>query len=200
MTPESRAKADTDVTPKVGQRLRDMRKIRGVSVREQARLLGVSPSTLSELERGISGISLQRLQSVATSLGIGIADLLADESASPEDARPLEIVTPGDITASTIHRGPGVHYALIGSSGDHTLQPYQITFDAGAGYLTDPIRHPGEEFVYVLFGEVNLHLGQQRHLLTAGTFARFDSAIPHAFANASTTNVAALIGAGTPPW
>jgi len=200
MKSDSHAGADSDVTPKVGQRLRDMRKMRGVSVREQARLLGVSPSTLSELERGISGISLQRLQSVAASLGVSIADLLAHEPASTEDTRPLEIVTSGDITTSTIHRGPGVHYALIGSSGEHTLQPYQITFDAGAGYATDPIRHPGEEFVYVLFGEVNLHLGQGRHLLAAGSFARFDSGTPHAFANASTTNIAALIGAGTPPW
>lgn len=191
---------ESDVTRKVGQRLRDMRTMRGVSVREQARTLGVSPSTLSELERGISAISLQRLQSVAASLNIGIADLLADHSAEPADARPLEIIRPADITASTIHRGPGVHYALIGSSGEHALQPYQITFDAGAGYRTDPIRHPGEEFVYVLFGEVDLHLGTEQHRLTPGSFARFDSGIPHAFANASTTAVAALVGAGTPPW
>ncbi len=109
-------------------------------------------------------------------------------------------MTAADITASTIHRGPGVHYALIGSTGEHTLQPYQITFDAGAGYVTDPIRHPGEEFVYVLFGQVYLHLGDDQHLLTPNTFARFDSGIPHAFSNASTTNIAALIGAGTPPW
>ena len=47
MKSESHAEADSDVTPKVGQRLRDMRKMRGISVREQARLLGVSPSTLS---------------------------------------------------------------------------------------------------------------------------------------------------------
>ncbi len=174
--------------------------MRGVSVRDQARQLGVSPSTLSELERGIAGISLQRLQSVASTLGIGIADLLADDLAVPPDARSLEIVKPADLTTSTIHRGPGVHYALIGSRGEHALQPYQITFDAGAGYRADPIRHPGEEFVYVLFGEVHLHLGKDQHCLTPGDFARFDSGIPHAFANASTTNIAALIGAGTPPW
>lgn len=191
---------DSDVTPRVGQRLREMRKMRGLSLREQARLLRVSPSTLSELERGISGISLQRLQSVATSLGVGIADLLAHDTESTAGTRPLEIVEPADITASTIHRGPGVHYALIGASGEHALQPYQITFNAGAGYVTDPIRHPGEEFVYVLFGEVHLHLGGEQQLVTQGSFARFDSGIPHAFSNASTTNVAALIGAGTPPW
>jgi transcriptional regulator with XRE-family HTH domain len=200
MERDDTTQVESDVTRKVGQRLRDMRKMRGLSVREHARQLGVSPSTLSELERGIAGISLQRLQSVASSLSIGIADLLADHPAVPGRVRRLEIIRPADITASTIHRGPGVHYALIGAGGGHALQPYQITFDAGAGYRTDPIRHPGEEFVYVLFGEVHLHLGNEQHELTPGTFARFDSGIPHAFANASKTNVAALVGAGTPPW
>lgn len=195
---------DTDLTWQVGQRLREMRKMRGRTVREQARLLRLSPSTLSELERGIAGISLQRLHSVAHSLGVSIADLLTTD-ASPAESRPLEIITPGDIGAATVQRSAGVHYALIGSStpklgsGEHTLQPYRATFDAGA-LPPDPIRHPGEEFVYVLIGDVHLHLGDDQHLLTAGTFARFDSDIAHAFSNGSAINVASIIGAGTPRW
>jgi transcriptional regulator with XRE-family HTH domain len=190
---------DADLTPVIGERLREMRKMRGLSVREQAKQLGISPSTLSELERGISGISLQRLQSVAQSLGVSIADLLTHDTEATQ-ALPLELVLPADVGASSIRRGRGVHYALIGSNGEHALQPYRITFDAGAGYADDPIRHPGDEFAYVLFGEVYLHLGDERHKLGEGTFARFDSGIPHAFSNASTSNVAGLIGAGTPPW
>lgn len=189
---------DTDLTPQIGQRLREMRKMRGRTVREQARLLNVSPSTLSELERGIAGISLARLQSVAHSLGVSITDLLTSD-ASPGETRPLEIITPADMGTKAIHRGPGVHYALIGSGRGHTLQPSRATFDAGA-VAPVPIRHPGEEFIYVQFGEVRLRLGDDEHLLTTGSFARFDSGIPHAFANASRTNVAGLIVAGTPPW
>jgi transcriptional regulator with XRE-family HTH domain len=189
---------DTDLTAQIGQRLREMRKIRGRSVREQARLLQISPSRLSELERGIAGISLQRLHSVAHSLGVSVADLVTDE-ASATESRPLEIVAPADIASSTIQRFPGVHYALIESSRQHALQPYRTTFDAGA-VAPDAIRHPGEEFIYVLFGEVRLHLGDGLHVISAGSFARFDSDIPHAFSNASTTNVAGMIGAGTPPW
>jgi transcriptional regulator with XRE-family HTH domain len=191
---------DTDLTPTIGKRLREMRKMRGLTVREQASLLQVSPSTLSELERGIAGISLQRLQSVAHSLGVSVSDLLTHDESPTNEARPLEISQPADLGATSIRRGRGVHYTLVGSHGEHTLQPYRIMFDAGAGYADDPIAHPGEEFVYVLFGDVHLHLGDQQHLLTTGSCARFDSGVPHAFSNASHSNVAGLIGAGTPPW
>lgn len=189
---------DVDLTAQIGQRLREMRMVRGRTVREQARLLQISPSRLSELERGIAGISLQRLHSVAHSLGVSVADLLPDD-ASAVESRPLEIVAADDIASGTIQRAPGVHYALVESGRQHTLQPYRATFDAGA-VAPDPIRHPGEEFVYVLFGEVRLHLGDDQHVIGAGSFARFDSGIPHAFSNASATNVAGMIGAGTPPW
>jgi len=191
---------DTDLTPTIGKRLREMRKMRGLTVREQAALLQVSPSTLSELERGIAGISLQRLQSVAHSLGVSVSDLLTTEEPSSTGTRPLEIVRPAELGAASIRRGHGVHYTLVGAHGDHTLQPYRIMFDAGSGYADDPIAHPGEEFVYVLFGEVLLHLGDEQHLLATGCCVRFDSGVPHAFSNASSSDVAGLIGAGTPPW
>jgi len=189
---------EAELTPQIGERLRAIRKRHGRSVRQQAALLQISPSTLSELERGISGISLQRLQSVAHSLGVNIADLLTRDEPNP-DQRPLQIITPADIGAATIHPAPGVNYALVGPGSDHKLQPYLTTFDAGA-LAPEPIRHPGEEFFFVLFGEVHLHLGADQHLVTAGSFARFDSDIPHAFANASRTTVAGIVGGGTPAW
>lgn len=159
----------------------------------------MSASSLSELERGISGISLARLQLVATHLGIGVAELLASQEQEPRST-PLEIIRPDDLERGTITRGRGVHYALLGDSRKHTLQPYRITFGPGAGYAGDPISHPGEEFTYVVFGRVVLHLGDAEHELGEGTSVRFNSGIPHAFSNANRHSVAAVIGAGTPPW
>jgi transcriptional regulator with XRE-family HTH domain len=191
---------EPDATLGIGVRLREMRKMRGQSLREQARLIGMSPSTLSELERGIAGVSLQKLQSVVDNLGISLAELLSTKGDERTANRPLEILSPGDIARASIVRGKGVHYTLIGSNGDHAIQPYFITFDAGCGYADDPITHPGEEFVYVLFGEIVLHLGGTQYHLVQGTTARFNSETPHAFSNASHNAVAGVIGAGTPPW
>jgi transcriptional regulator with XRE-family HTH domain len=192
---------ETAITAVIGARLRQMRLIRGQSLREQARLIGMSPSTLSELERGVAGISLQRLQTVANELGVSVSELLAsDRDRGDAQLRPLEIISQTEQNKAAIERGKGVHYALLGESGSHTLQPYRIVFNAGSGYSDDPIGHPGEEFTLVLYGEVILHLGKEKHVLTQGTVARFSSEIPHAFSNASTQNVAAIVGAGTPPW
>jgi transcriptional regulator with XRE-family HTH domain len=191
---------EPDITLGIGVRLREMRKMRGQSLREQARLIGMSPSTLSELERGIAGVSLQKLQSVVGNLGISLAELLSTKVEDRSVSRPLEILSPAEVARGSIERGKGVHYTLIGSNGDHKLQPYLITFDAGCGYADDPITHPGEEFVYVLFGEIVLHLGDKQYHLVQGTTARFNSDTPHAFSNASHNTVAGVIGAGTPPW
>jgi transcriptional regulator with XRE-family HTH domain len=189
----------SDITSVLGDRLRQMRKIHGQSLRDQAKLIGVSPSTLSELERGIAGISLQRLQLVAGALGVSVSDLLdGDRSHAPR--RPLEIIRGGDQDEVIFERGRGVHYSLLGESGMHSLQPFRITFDAGAGYADDPISHPGEEFAYVIFGEVVLHLADAEHRLSQGSVARFSSEVPHAFSNGSQDNIAAIIGAATPPW
>ena len=177
-----------------------MRKMRGVSLRDQAKALGVSPSTLSELERGIAGISLQRLQSVAASLSVSVADLLSNDTPSERPGRSLEILTSAEVEDGSIRRGRGVHYALVGEGGEHALQPYRIAFDAGGGYADDPISHPGEEFVYVVLGNVLLHLNGEPHMLHQGDHARFDSSLPHAFSNASAASVALIVGAGTPPW
>lgn len=184
----------------VGVRLRQLRQARGQSLREQAREIGVSASSLSELERGVSGISLGRLQVVATHLGVSVAELLDPDHDRPRTTEPLEIIAPEDLEHGSIARGRGVHYALLGDSRGHTLQPYRITFGPGAGYAGDPIRHPGEEFTYVVFGGVVLHLGDDEHLLTDGMAVRFDSNLPHAFTNANAHSVAVIIGAGTPPW
>jgi transcriptional regulator with XRE-family HTH domain len=192
---------ETALLREIGARLRQLRKIRGVSLREQARLIGMSPSTLSELERGIAAISLQRLQTVANELGVSVSELLTTDDDRGGDSVPsLERFT--DLrNHATIERGKGVHYALLGErGGGHTLQPYRIVFDAGRGYADDPIGHAGEEFTLVLFGDVILHLGDDEHVLDEGTAVRFNCAIPHAFSNASTRNVAAIVGAATPPW
>jgi uncharacterized cupin superfamily protein len=62
------------------------------------------------------------------------------------------------------------------------------------------IAHPGEEFAYVLLGEVELLLGADVHRLAQGDLVRFRTETPHAFRNASSMGVGIVLGAATPPW
>lgn len=67
--------------PPIGQRLRDVRKSIGISLRELARRAGVSASLVSQIETGRLRPSVSTLYALTGSLGIPIAELLETERA-----------------------------------------------------------------------------------------------------------------------
>jgi transcriptional regulator with XRE-family HTH domain len=184
----------------VGERVRRLRQAAGKSLRAQARELGVSPSSLSMLENGRGGTSLARLQLVARHFGLPVTDLLAEaEGAAPGPAEAPEVIRTATM-APGLRRGHGTLYHLLGHAHGHALQPYVLAFEPGGGYEGDPISHAGEEFAYVVFGEVELLSGAHTVRLAAGDAVRFATEPAHAFRNASRTASAIVVGAATPPW
>jgi transcriptional regulator with XRE-family HTH domain len=185
--------------PLLGQRLRLLRTQGGKTLRAQAREIGIAPSSLSALENNQGGVSLRRLQLVAGHFGLQIADLLGEPvAASAHDS--VEIIRNCASRVRGVRRGQGVVYQLLGGGENHSIQPYLLSFEPGGGYERDMIGHPGEEFAYVLQGEVELLVADEVHLLAQGDLIRFRAERRHAFRNASSVGVAMVIGAATPPW
>jgi AcrR family transcriptional regulator/DNA-binding XRE family transcriptional regulator len=67
----------------LGARIRHTRGLRGLSLREMAVRLGVSPATMSAVENGRTGISALRLTELARVLEVSTDDLLTPMSAGP---------------------------------------------------------------------------------------------------------------------
>jgi transcriptional regulator with XRE-family HTH domain len=196
-TPASNGNGQPEVV--MGQRIRRLRARTGKTLRAQAREIGIAPSSLSALENGHGGVSLKRLQLVAEHFGLHVTELLG-EPAPGAQADGVEIIRNCAATVPGVRRGSGVLYQLLGSGRDHTIQPYLLSFDPGGGYDRDMIGHPGEEIAYVLHGQVELLIETERHELRQGDLIRFRADRPHAFRNASSVGVAAVVGAATPPW
>jgi len=183
----------------LGQRLRRLRTQSGKTLRAQAREIGIAASSLSALENNQGGVSLRRLQLVAQHFGLHIADLIGEPAELAASDR-TEIIRNCAARVRGVRRGHGVVYQLLGSADGHTLQPYLLSFEPGGGYEGDMIGHAGEEFAYVLQGEVELLIGDERHELAQGDLVRFRADRPHAFRNSSRVGMAMVIGAATPPW
>jgi transcriptional regulator with XRE-family HTH domain len=150
----------------IGETLRRIRLGRKLSLTEVATGAGVSPSFLSLVENGRSDITIGRLTRLVEFFQISIADILP----SPE-AEEAEIVRA--VERRLIHSpAEGIDVYMLGVDTRRTMMPMLLIFQPGAK-LAEYGRHPGEEFLHVIEGRLELTLmGSEPRLLEAGDTAQ----------------------------
>jgi transcriptional regulator with XRE-family HTH domain len=151
----------------VGARLRAVRRRRGFTLAELAKVVGTSESTLSRLESGERQPTLKLLLPLARALGVPLDELIG----APETGDPRVHIRPirrHGMTFMPLSRRPGGAHAfkLIIPGAPHDSTP-------------DPQSHEGYEWLYVLDGRLRLVLGDQDLVLPPGEAAEFDTHIPH---------------------
>lgn len=158
----------------VGQRLKDLRLRRDVTLTQLAAETGISTSTLSRLEAGLRRPTLEQLLPMARFYGVTIDSLVdAPRTANPRvDLRPLACSDGSTVIPLT--RRPG------------GIQAYKFVLPTGRDDITPDLRsHEGYDWAYVLNGTLRLVLGEQDLRLQAGEAAEFDTRTPHWFAATS---------------
>lgn len=179
--------------PHLGEKIRALRQARGYTLAQLATVAGVSPSFLSMLETGKTNVAVPRLQAIAAAFGLSAADLLPDADAQAL----IHAVRAGEGPAL---RGfvPGVSARMLTRDPYRRIQPVLMTLEPGARHGNDE-GHPGEEFLYVLRGMVELVVdGDEAMTLGPGDSAYYPSALPHAYANAG-DEPAELLTMSSPP-
>jgi len=142
---------------RVGAALRAYRLRRELSQSDLARLAGVSPSAISQVERGDRGLSLETLFTLAGRLNITLDELLGGE-VTP-DYRIGRRHSPGGTPAGSVR--PLLDDAEAGMRAYLVSLPRSATVEA-------PFRHKGTELVGVVSGLVQVLLGSGRPVLRRG--------------------------------
>jgi transcriptional regulator with XRE-family HTH domain len=161
----------------VGERLRAIRLLRRLTLREVADAAGVSESFVSQLERGRSSASVATLQRLAAAVGIEISDLFADESRSgPRVLRRQE--------RQMLEWGHLGRKALLTPKPFHSLEVVAAAFDPGGSTGDEPYTHgDSEELLLVLAGRVQVQLGSELLDLSKGDSVNYRSSTPHRVSN-----------------
>jgi transcriptional regulator with XRE-family HTH domain len=171
----------------LGLKLRNERQARGISVRSFARTLGVSPSLVSQIERGLVMPSVGTLYGMCSELGLTL-DYLFDQNARNVNARPRTgAARPG---VAAIHRGAGrkrihlangVHWELLTPRSDDRAEFWRVEYDVGAASCPEDalVRHGGSEHGYILSGRLGVRIGSDTFELRAGDSVSFNSENPH---------------------
>jgi transcriptional regulator with XRE-family HTH domain len=198
--------ADERAAPKLdlGARLRAERLRHGLSLREVARRLGVSASTLSQVETGKAQPSVSTLFDIVNLLGTSLDGLLTEHGPFAAQGQPpavqvdrAGVVPPSGPEAEgffsfqrageheTLELESGVQWARLTAGSLPGVEFLRVTYAPGACSSSDGvfIRHAGQEFGYCLSGRLSVDVAFESYELGPGDSISFPGTTPHRLGN-----------------
>lgn len=161
---------------RLGSRVRELRRSRGMTLVQLADETGLSHPFLSQVERGLANVSLQSLRRIAVALETSPVELVAaaeaDEGAT---ARRVEVVRAGTRRTTAEGFARGTASTLV--SGARPFTPILVESDAlEAG---ESFTHAEDEFVYVLEGAVVIETDGRSRELRQGDSIYYAGGVRH---------------------
>ena len=178
--------------PEIGEQLRARRHALGLSLRTLADRLGVSPSLISQIERGRANPSVSTLYAIVAELDVSLDELLFTERRATANrvAGPIQ-------RGNERHRirlASGVLWERLTTVSEPGVEFLYVIYEVGGASSAEDAyqRHSGHEWGYVISGELHVTIGFREYVLEPGDSISLDSTTPHRLANHGDTPVHAI--------
>lgn len=184
-------RADNERSRLLGARLQELRRMRGLSLKNVAEETGLSPSFLSMVERGQTDLSVTRFSRLTEFYKVAPSELLmemGDEIEDPEISSLKKF--------RSLKRGPGIAYRVL---QDENPEMIYCELEPHARF-SEPWAHRGEDFWLVLDGNPCLDFGGKSFDLSPGQTVRFSSTVPHGLSNPGDTPARLVAICSVPYW
>jgi Predicted transcriptional regulators len=205
----------------LGEKIRDIRKLRKMTITQLANSTGLTPSMISQVERSIISPSIETLKKIGNVLEIPLSVLFEDtESYAPAPAAPLinpmsnmdaflsqfpplnlynqsPVVHEGQ--RKVLSPGKGIRFYLLTPNLTGPIEFIYNEYDPGSTTGPDLYTHPGCECGLILTGELEIQIKQDVYLLKAGDSITFNSTDPHSKRNVG-DKMCTCVWANVPPW
>jgi transcriptional regulator with XRE-family HTH domain len=176
----------------VPRRLRAAREQRGISLRELARRLAISPSAISQIETGRARPSVATLWAIVTELRMSLDDLFQPEpepdgaAVQPPPRRASGVPVVSADAREALRLATGVRWERLTAEADPDVDFIWVVYDVGGSSSPDEsfIRHAGHEYGLVLSGRLEVTVGFDTRVLAPGDSIDFESSTPHRLRNA----------------
>jgi transcriptional regulator with XRE-family HTH domain len=166
-------------TSTLGERIRQLRRQGGISLKQMADATDISLGFLSLLENNKHDISIGKLLRISNFLSVDIRALM------PALDLPEVIHTPANAVRARASVADGSVDISILTNGETTsMLPMVVEIQPGAT-LGEPSSHHGQEFILILDGQLTVRVGTQEFTLRTGDSLYYEAMLPHAFFNHS---------------
>jgi len=164
---------------KIGERLKEIRNTRHLTLDEAAELTGVSKPMLGQIERGQSSPTINVLWKISTGLKIPLSFFCRQ----PE----TEYTVAGLSEKEMIKEEDGGMraYPLFPFNPARNLEVFYIEFDVGVMHDSLPHVAGVEEYILLVQGTLKMVIGGKEVFLQKRQSIRFGADVPHAYHNVS---------------
>ncbi len=170
-------------TSELGQHISRLRIERGLTREELAKKCNCDVEIIISLEEGKLSPSLAPLLQIARALGVHLGALLDDNPV------PGPIIVRKDDQSTPVVRFSGIRFAgeastlefhpLARNKAGRHMEPFLIDVHPTVSEDCMFSVHEGEEFIYVLEGEIQVNYGSDKYILGKGDCIYYDSTTPH---------------------
>jgi transcriptional regulator with XRE-family HTH domain len=167
----------------IGRRLTSHRVRRGLRVAELAREVGVTPSLISQIERGQSRPSVSTLFALAQALDVPVDAFFRDAEQARDATRADGRYLVRKENRAAIDIEGGVRWERLTRNTMEHLDFFELIYQPGAESHPRQYTHPGTEMVLVMQGLLEITVGFERYRLGPGDSIDFPSSMPHRYVN-----------------
>ena len=173
----------------MGKRLKDIRAQKGLSLDYLANETGFSLDYISGVEKGAIMPPVATILRLSKALEIDSGVLLKEER---DETRRKK-------TEDFKKRTEDYSYQTLTPEGLHKhLKAFRVFIDPVSEHKGVSYQHEGEEFIYVVRGEVEVTVGDNKSVLSPEQSVHFNSSIVHKLRNLSSERAEMLVVLYTP--
>jgi len=167
---------------KIGEKIRQIRESQDISREQLAQASQNSVELIERLESGALVPSLTPLLKIARALGVRLGTFMDD---APQTG---PFVVKAGKSKNIIHfsgkddtskESALDFYSLAYGKGDRHMEPFVIDVHPPKTDDYKLLSHEGEEFIYVMNGEIEISYGSESYLISEGDSIYYDSVVPH---------------------
>ena len=163
---------------RIGPKIKDLRTAKNLGLAQLGDHTGLSAGMLSKIERGSVFPTLPTLLRISMVFGVGLDHFFTDA-----DKPVLEVVRKKDRLRlpNTTEKTPSfIFESLDFPVNDRPIEAFLAEFQPRTSE-TDPHEHNGIEFMYLLSGQIEVHIHGEVNLINAGDSMYFDARFPHSY-------------------
>ena len=161
----------------IGNKLKNIRNKRNLSLDEVAKLTGVSKAMLGQIERGQSNPTVSTLWKIATGLKVPFSFF------TDEDQDDLKVVYQKDINPIIEDNNRMKLYPIFPFDARNGLEIFTIELEPGCNHISTPHDDGVEEYIIVTEGRIEVTVNERKFILQKGNSIRFMANKPHTYKN-----------------